>query len=286
MVLDEGHLQPGETQGMIGLLRTLLVTGVAVYLGIALFMYLQQRSLQYFPSREATPPDLLGLSGVSEERVKTPDGETIVMWHAEAKPGFPTILFFHGNGGEMSGRGERMAFYQSQGFGALFVSYRGYGGSTGSISEQGFMTDAVTAYDLLIARGVPPGMIAVVGESLGTGVAVQLAAQRPVGALVLEAPFTAAVDVAAEVYPWLPVRLLMKDQFISRDHIGKVKAPLLILHGDADGVIPVEQGRRLFDMANEPKQLVILHGEGHDAIGSPATWEREAAFLREAMRAQ
>ena len=271
---------------MIGLLRGLILVGVAVYLAIMLYMYLQQRSLQYFPSREGTPPELLGLSGVSEERVKTPDGETIVLWHAEAKPGYPTILFFHGNGGEISGRGGRMAFYQSQGFGALFLSYRGYGGSTGEISEQGFMTDAVAAYDALIARGVSPGMIAVVGESLGTGVAVQLAAQRPVGALVLEAPFTAAVDVAAGVYPWLPVRLLMKDQFISRDHIAKVKIPLLILHGDADGVIPVEQGRQLFAMANEPKQLVILPGEGHDAIGSPATWEREVAFLRGVMKPQ
>lgn len=271
---------------MMGLLRTLLLAGVAVYLGIALFMYLQQRSLQYFPSREGTPPQLLGLSGVSEERVKTPDGETIVLWHAEAKPGYPTILFFHGNGGEISGRSERMAFYQSQGFGALFVSYRGYGGSTGQISEQGFMTDAFTAYDALIARGVPAEEIAVVGESLGTGVAVQLAAQRPVGVLVLEAPFTAAVDVAAEVYPWLPVRLLMKDQFISRDHIAKVKVPLLVLHGDADGVIPVAQGRRLFDMANEPKQLIILPGEGHDVIGTRAIWEREVAFIRAAITPQ
>jgi pimeloyl-ACP methyl ester carboxylesterase len=271
---------------MISLLRALLVTGVMAYLGIALFMYLQQRSLQYFPSREGTPPHLLGLSGVSEERVKTPDGETIVLWHAEAGPGHPTILFFHGNAGEISGRHERMAFYQSQGFGALFVSYRGYGGSTGTISEQGFLTDALAAHDFLTARGIPPEMIAVVGESLGTGVAVQLAAQRPVAALALEAPFTAAVDVAAAVYPWLPVRWLMKDQFISRDVIAKVKAPLLIQHGDADAVIPVEQGRRLFEMANEPKQLVILPGESHDAIGSPAVWEREVAFFREWIMAQ
>jgi uncharacterized protein len=256
---------------MIGLLRSILFIGAAAYLGILLYMYLQQRSLQYFPSREGLSPQAVGLTGVSEERVNTPDGETIVLWYAEPKPGHPTILFFHGNGGEISGRHDRMAFYQSQGFGALFVSYRGYGASTGKISEQGFMTDAFTAYDFLRERGVPPEEIVVVGESLGSGVAVQLAAQRPVAALVLEAPFTAAVDVAAEIYPWLPVRLLMKDQFISRDHIGKVTAPLLIVHGEADRVIPVAQGRRLLEMANEPKELVILAGEGH-AIGSPSVW--------------
>jgi fermentation-respiration switch protein FrsA (DUF1100 family) len=173
-----------------------------------------------------------------------------------------------------------MAFYQEQGFGALFLSYRGYGASTGSMSEQGFITDALTAYDVLARDGIPPSMIAVVGESLGTGVAVQVAAQRPVAALALEAPFTAAVDVAAGLYWYLPVGLLMKDQYRSRDHIAAVRVPLLIQHGDADRVIPVEQGRRLFEMANEPKQLVILTGEGHDVIGSPEVWAREVAFFR------
>ena len=267
-------------------LRLLLVAAAAAYVLIALYMYVQQRSLQYFPDHAATPPQALGLSGVAEERVKTPDGETIVLWHAEPKPGQPTILFFHGNSGEISGRPERMAYYQSQGFGAVFVSYRGYGASTGTISEQGFITDALAAYDALIARGVKPEAIAVVGESLGTGVAVQLAAQRPVAALALEAPFTAAVDVAAEIYWWLPVGLLMKDQFRSRDVIGNVKAPLLIQHGDADRTIPVAQGRQLFDMANEPKELVVIPGEDHGVIHTPEVWAREAAFLRERIKLQ
>ena len=264
----------------MALLRSLALIGGAAYLMILLYMYVQQRSLQYFPGREGTPPEALGLSGVSEHRVKTADGETIVLWHSPARPGQPTILFFHGNGGEISGRHERMSFYQSQGIGALFVSYRGYGASTGKISEQGFLTDALTAYEFLLARGVEPEKVALVGESLGTGVAAPLAALRPVGAMVLEAPFTAAVDVAAEIYPWLPVRWLMKDQFRSRDVIGRVRAPLLILHGDADGVIPVAHGRRLFELANEPKELEILPGGDHDAIGSPAVWARGVDHVR------
>ena len=264
---------------MMGLIRSLVIIAALSYTLVLLYMYLQQRSLQYFPGRQGTAPELMGLSGVTEHRVQTPDGETIVLWHAEPKPGHPTILFFHGNAGEIAGRQDRMVFYQQQGFGALFVSYRGYGASTGRISEQGFVTDALTAYEFLHQRGVVPEQIAAVGESIGTGVAVQLAAQRPVGA-VLEAPFTAAVDVAAEVYPWLPVRWLMKDQFISRDHIASVKAPLLVIHGDADRIIPVSQGRRLFEMANEPKDLVILPGESHDVIGTPGVWAREVEFIR------
>ena len=268
------------------MLRLLLIIAAVAYLVILLFMFLQQRNLQYFPSRLGAPPGEVGLHGVSEERITTPDGETIVLWSAPAKPGLPTILFFHGNAGELSSRAARMAFYQAQGFGALFVSYRGFGGSTGVISEQGLMTDAFAAYDTLISRGVAPGMIAVVGESLGTGVAVQLAAQRPVGAVALEAPYTATVDVAAATYWWLPVRLLMKDQFLSRNWIGKVTAPLLVLHGARDSVIPASQGQSLFALANDPKQLVILPGADHDVIGSPEVWEREAAFFRERIKPQ
>lgn len=267
-------------------LRVILTVVAIAYLGVLAFMYLQQRSLQYFPSRAGTPPEALGLLSVSEQRVQTPDGETLVMWRAEARPGMPTILFFHGNGGEISGRAARMAFYQEQGFGALFLSYRGFGASTGSVSEPGFITDALTAYDVLVKDGTSPQKIAVVGESLGTGVAVQLAAQRPVGAVALEAPFTAAVDVAAGLYWYLPVRWLMKDQYLSRDHITNVRVPLLIQHGDADRVIPVDQGRRLYEMANEPKELVILPGQGHDAIGSPDVWAREVQFFRRHMGLQ
>ena len=267
-------------------LRLILLVAAVAYLGVLAFMYLQQRSLQYFPSRAGTPPEALGLSNVREQRVKTPDGETLVTWRAEARPGLPTILFFHGNGGEIASRAARMAFYQAQGFGALFLSYRGYGASTGSVSEQGFITDALTAYEVLVKDGIPPQKIAVVGESLGTGVAVQLAAQRPVGAVALEAPFTAAVDVAAGLYWYLPVRWLMKDQFRSRDHIAKIGVPVLIQHGDVDRVIPVGQGRNLFDMAQEPKELVILPGEGHESIGSPVVWAREVDFFRRHMGLQ
>lgn len=270
----------------LALLRLMLAVVALAYLAIAGFMYLQQRSFQYFPAHKGTSPQALGLSGVTEDRVTTPDGETIVLWYAPARPGKPTVLFFHGNGGEIADRTERFAFLQSQGFGVMFVSYRGYGASTGEISEQGLITDALTAYDALRARGVEPGDIMLLGESLGTGVAIQVAAQRPVAAIALEAPYTATVDIAADIYWWLPVRWLMKDQFRSRDHIAKVKVPLLIQHGDADRLVPVAQGRALFAMANEPKQMVEVPGEGHDAVFDRAVWAREVAFFNANARSQ
>lgn len=271
---------------MLAVLRTVLLLAVLAYAAVAGFMYLQQRSFQYHPAHKGTAPEVLGLKGVTDERVRTPDGETIALWYAPAQPGQPTVLFFHGNAGEIADRSERFAFLQEQGFGVLFVSYRGYGASSGEISEQGIITDALTAYQFLIDKGVPPREIVLLGESLGTGVAVQVAAQKPVAAVALEAPYTATVDIASDIYWWLPVRFLMKDQFRSRDDIAQVKAPLLIQHGDADEIVPVAQGRALFAMANEPKQLVIIPGATHDAVFDRDVWAREVAFFRANTKAQ
>ncbi len=271
---------------MLLLLRLVLIAVAAGYLAIVLYMYLQQRSLQYFPSHRAPSPAEAGLSGVSEQTIGTPDGERLAAWYAPARDGQPTILFLHGNGGEIGDRSGRMAFYQSQGFGVLFLSYRGYGASSGSISEKGFVTDALAAHDWLQEQGIPARRIAVVGESLGTGVAVQLAVRREIGALALEAPFTAAADIGAEIYWWLPVRLLMKDPFYSRKVIDQVKVPLLIQHGDADTVIPLSHGQRLFALANEPKEMAVLPGAGHEVLSEPEVLARELDFFTRHMPAQ
>lgn len=270
----------------MSLLRSAAIVLAALYGLVVLLMFVFQRSLQYHPANKGLTPELVGLTGVSDLRLATPDGETIRAWHLPAPAGRPTILFFQGNAGEIGDRTARMDFYRERGFGALFVSYRGFGGSSGSMSEQGLVTDAVTAYDWLAAQGIATERILLVGESLGTGVAVQLATRRRVAALALEAPYTATVDVGAELYWWLPVRWLMKDQFRSRDVIGDVTAPLLIVHGDQDRLIPAAHGRRLFELANEPKFLEIVAGGRHDVILEPEVWERETAFFERVLKAQ
>jgi fermentation-respiration switch protein FrsA (DUF1100 family) len=268
------------------MLRIAVILAIALYGLIVLLMYLFQRNLQYHPENKGLTPASVGLSDVHDLRLATPDGESIRAWHLPAPAGRPTILFFQGNAGEIGDRPARMAFYREQGFGALFVSYRGFGGSTGSMTEAGLITDALTAHDWLLAQGITADKILVVGESLGTGVAVQLAAQRPVRAVALEAPYTATVDVGAEIYWWLPVRWLMKDRFPSRDFIGRLDMPLLIIHGDADRLIPVHHGRRLFDLAPEPKEIEIIPGGGHDVILEPVVWEREVAFFERVLARQ
>lgn len=266
---------------LFAILRLLAIALVALYLFAALFMYVNQRNYQYFPSHQGLSAAAAGLSGAVDLRLETEDGETLQAWYAAARPGLPTILYLHGNGGEIAGRAERFAAYQAQGFGVLFVSYRGFGASTGSPSEPGLVNDARAAYDWLIAQGVSPEAIVLVGESLGSGVAVQLAAERTVGAVALEAPYFSAADIASSTYWWLPVRLLMKDKFDSFAYIGKVQAPLLIIHGDQDDIIPLGEGQKLFASANEPKHMLVIPGGTHGSIFSAETWAREMQFFEQ-----
>ncbi|MCU0828754.1 MAG: alpha/beta hydrolase [Tabrizicola sp.] len=261
------------------LLKLGLLAAGSLYAAAVSAMFFLQRDLQYFPTKRDPSPESLGLSGVERVELATADGETVVLWFVPPDEGQPVVLYLHGNAGETADRADRLALYQARGFGAAFLSWRGYGGSTGRPTEAGLMADAEAALAFLEGRGYALGQIALVGESLGTGVAVQLAARHPVGALVLEAPYTAAVDVAARAYPWVPVRLLMKDQFRSRAHIGQVRSPLLVLHGERDRVIPFAMGRALFDQAGEPKTFLSLGPVGHEALFDPATWETGADFI-------
>jgi uncharacterized protein len=261
------------------LLKAIAALAAIMYVGVVAAMYIFQRDLQYVPSHDAPTPEMMGLADLRVERLPTSDGEVVELWYAAAAADKPTILFFHGNAGEMADRAPRLAAYRGAGFGVAFLSYRGYGGSTGAPSEAGFLQDARAAYYWLMLQEVPHNRLVVVGESLGTGVAVKLAATVPVGAVVLEAPYASAVEIAAATYPWLPVHLLMKDQFRSIDEIDFVSAPLLILHGTDDRVIPYASGERLFDVANAPKEFITLDGAGHDALFKPEIWAREIDYL-------
>ena len=260
-------------------IKLTLVTFGVVYAAALAGMYAFQRDLQYFPARHDPAPEEMGLQGVDRIALPTPDGETLVLWYSASTQDGPVILFLHGNAGAMPDRADRLAFYQTRGFGAAFLSWRGFGGSTGRPSETGLLIDAKTAYNYLRDLGIPADRIVLVGESLGTGPAVITAAQNQVGALVLEAPYSAAVDLARKQYPWLPVGLLMKDQYRSRDHIAKVRAPILILHGESDRVIPIGFGQRLFEAAKDPKTFLSLGPVGHEALFDPETWKEGADFI-------
>jgi fermentation-respiration switch protein FrsA (DUF1100 family) len=264
---------------LLSLPRASLFLIVGAYVLITAYMYVTQRSHQYFPGRQGLTASAAGLQGVEDLKLASGDGGTLQAWYSAAKPGKATILYFHGNGGEIADRPERFAAYQAEGFGVFFLSYRGYGASTGSPSEAGLVDDARAAHNWLMAKGIAPDEIMLVGESLGSGVAVQLAAERKIKALALEAPFASAVNIAAAAYWWLPVRFLMKDRYESFSFIDKVKAPLLVIHGDLDDIVPLSEGKALFARAHEPKEMVVVTGGGHGSIFSSDSWRLEMRFF-------
>jgi len=265
-------------------LKLTLIVVVAGYLGLVALMYLAQRSLMYFPDRQRVSPQQAGLPQAREVVLASEDGERLIAWHVPPQADKPVIVYLHGNGGALRHRVPRFAALIEGGYGLLALSYRGYGGSSGSPSEQGLIADARAAYDFI--AGQYPGSVPVLwGESLGSGVAVALAVELPVSALVLEAPFTSTADLAFASYPFIPVRLLMKDQFRSDERIGRVKAPLLILHGARDRVVPISYGERLFALAPEPKKFIRFAAGEHEDLGYHGAVRAALDFLDGVMNA-
>jgi uncharacterized protein len=242
---------------MSGILKVILYAAIA-YAAVVAIAYAAQRKLMYFPDATRVEPARLGLEGVREVELPAPDGARIIAWYAPAPPGQPTLLYFHGNGGNLAGRALRLARYQNARLGVFMMSWRSYSGSTGSPNEQANVADARRAYDHLVGLGVKPSDVILYGESLGTGVAVQLAMEVPVAGVVLDAPYTSTVELGAKAYPFLPVKWLMHDRYESARRIAGITVPLLILHGALDTIVPVTMGRRLHALAREPKKLVIF----------------------------
>jgi fermentation-respiration switch protein FrsA (DUF1100 family) len=248
----------------MALLKWTLIVLLVGYVGVVAVLYFVQRALMYFPDTARTSPAVAGLPEAQEILLDTADGERVIVWHLPPRGDRPVVFYLHGNGGALSHRAARFRGLTADGTGLVAIDYRGYGGSTGHPTESGLAIDAQTAYAFAAER-YPAARIAVWGESLGTGVAAALAAERPIGRLVLEAPFTSAVDLAARRYPFVPVRWLMKDQFRSDLRIAAIAAPLLVLHGARDPIVPIEYGERLFGLAREPKRFVrFAQGEHED----------------------
>ncbi|PZO01150.1 MAG: alpha/beta hydrolase [Hyphomicrobiales bacterium] len=263
----------------------LLFVAVAVYAALLAMLYLRQRDL-VFP-RDATRAEVAqtGLAGAQEVTLTAADGERLVAWVVPPRAGKPVILYFHGNAGNLGrpGRVGRFRALTEDGTGLLAVSYRGYGGSTGSPSEEGLHLDARAAYGAAAERFGAAQLVGY-GESLGTGVVLKLAAEVPLAAVILEAPYLSTVAVAQGVYPYVPVRLLMLDPFRSDTVIGRVGVPLLVLHGARDGVIPFAQGEALYGLANPPKRFLRFPQGGHEDLPAHGSMPEIRLFLADVAR--
>lgn len=258
------------------LLVALSVALVVGYAGVAGAMYTMQRDL-LFNTRDTgnlAKPGTLAIKGGTRVTIPTVDGETLAGWYLAPQAGQPVFLFLHGKGGGLERKKWRWKRIAEHGAGVLAISYRGYPGSSGKPSEAGLMIDGRAAYDWLLQRGHGPEDIVLHGLSLGTGVAVKLATEVPAKALILEAPYTAVVDIAAERFPWLPVSLLMQDQFLTRERIGQVKIPILMAHGTRDSVIPYAHVERLFALAPGGTVLARMDGSDHSTLTRDGLYEK------------
>jgi fermentation-respiration switch protein FrsA (DUF1100 family) len=262
---------------------TILKWGVALallaYIGGLGLLYFAQRSMLFpIPEKTRTAPAAAGFPEAEEHILSTGDGEKIVAWHVPAPEGKPVIIFFHGNGDILAWRVPWFREMIAGGAGLIAVSFRGYAGSSGSPTESGLLQNAEAAYAFATQR-YSPERIVVWGFSLGTGPAVALAANRRIGKLILEAPYTSIADVAAAAFPFVPARWFIRDQFHSDRWIVNVTAPVLIMHGARDRTVPIRFGERLYELARQPKQMVRFPEGGHDDLDEFGAMDVARAFL-------
>jgi fermentation-respiration switch protein FrsA (DUF1100 family) len=274
----------GSGAGVMTALKWFIMLAGGGYVVFVASLYMAQRRFIFVPPQSLHPsPAAVGWPEAEETVLDTADGERVIVWHVPPRGTKPVVIYFHGNGEIVASRAARHRQLSADGVGIVALSYRGYMGSTGSPTEEGLLRDAEAACRFTTSR-YPASPVVLWGHSLGSGVAVALAARHPVAKVILEAPFSSTVDVAALRFPIVPVRWLMLDQFRSDQRIEAVRAPLLIMHGDQDWVIPIYLGERLFKLAHEPKRFVRFPGGNHidlDSFGAIAVAER---FIAESVQ--
>ena len=263
----------------------------AAYGGLALLIYIFQSRLVFFPQtgREIiATPERIGLA-YEDIQLQTSDGISLHGWNIPAPQPRGTVLFLHGNAGNISHRLDSVLMFHRLGYSTLIFDYRGYGNSGGAPSEEGTYRDAEAAWNYLTGqRHIPSCRIVLFGESLGGAVAAWLAARHKAGAVVIASGFTSVPDLAQQLYPFLPVRWLARIRYDTRASLRAVAAPVLVAHSPDDEIIPFEHGRALFAAANQPKQFLELAGGHNDGfIFMREAWVRVLGdFLGEQMDAR
>jgi fermentation-respiration switch protein FrsA (DUF1100 family) len=264
----------------VGIVLLAVVVVLAASVGL---LWVFQRRLIYLPSGRV-PPAASVLPGAEEVTFETADGLRLRGWFVPGgrRPG-PAVLVCNGNGGNRAMRAPLAAALSRMGLGVLLFDYRGYGGNPGRPSEEGLAADARAALGYLAGRPeVDPARVVVFGESLGAAVALRLATERPPAALVLRSPFASLAEVGRVHYPVLPVSWLLRDRFDAATLAGRLDAPLLVVAGGRDRIVPVGHSRRLFAAAPQPKRLVVLAHADHndpDLLAGRQLLQELAAFL-------
>jgi fermentation-respiration switch protein FrsA (DUF1100 family) len=250
------------------MLTSVLTAALLAYVGLVAVLYVAQRSLMYSPGHDLGRPGDHGLAEFSEQQIQTADGIELTPWFLAPPNGGQVLVYFQGNAGTIGDREHKVRPFIDAGFGVLLVGYRGFGNNPGNPTEEGLYADGASALKWLSQVGISAHRWALYGESLGSGVATEMAWRQarqgtPVGTLVLEAPFTSMGDAAASHYPYVPAKLLVRDRFDSLAKIDAIDTKLMIVHGTRDRTVPYRQGEALFAKAKEPKTFQRVENAGH-----------------------
>ena len=244
-------------------LLIILLSFISIYLIILILTYIFQRSLLYHPTENNYSGDQL-LVPIDKLRIKTEDNIKLISWyHKKDSNNYKTILFLHGNAGSLENRIHKINHFKDMNVNFLIIAWRGFSGNDGKPSEKGLYEDAKSALRWLNSKGVANEDIIIYGESLGTGVATEIAQNNNFAGIILESPFTSMVDAGKSKYPFLPVKLLLKDKYESVRKIKKINSPILIMHGKVDKLVPFYMGSKIYELANEPKYSYFSEYDDH-----------------------
>ena len=258
-----------------------MIATVLSYVTLLGLMFLFQRKLQYLPNGHITKISDYSLEGFEEKTLTTSDNQKILSWYKAALPEEKLIVYFHGNAGNMADRSYKFDDFAANGFGVLAISYRGYSGSEGKPTEKNLIADSEAALNFLLDNNYTLQDLIFYGESLGSSVAVQLAARFDPYALILESPFSSAADIGQKPYWFMPVKLMMHDKFESIKFTSKISAKTLIFHGTADEVVPYSQGQELFNSFESKKKFITLQEAGHLDFSSDFLINEMNIFLKD-----
>ncbi len=246
------------------IIKIILISLGLAYLFLVAIIYVKQRDMLYHPHKQVHELRYYKLDNTEEITLVTRDDIALQAWFHPAETNKEMIIFLHGNSGNLEDRVSHLRELIEMGYGFIIPAWRGFGKSEGSPTMEGLFLDARAAINFLQNKHYSLDKTIIVGESLGTGIATQMALEHKFKGLFLITPYTSIADRAGEIYPFLPTQLLTKDDFKVLDNIDKINQPLLIIHGDKDTVVPYQHSEKIFAKAHQPKKLIIYPDVGHN----------------------
>ena len=240
-----------------------ILTIFVIYFLVLVFLYFYQRNLLYHPNENNYSGDKISVD-IEKVKIQTADNIELLGWyHKKNLKDYKTLVYFHGNAGSLENRIHKLNHFQDMDINFLIIAWRGFNGNKGKPSERGLYVDGKSAIDWLKKKGVDEKNLILYGESLGTGIATHLAQNKNYAGVILETPFTSMIDAAKNFYPYVPINLLLKDKFENFKKVKNINAPILVMHGEVDKIVPFSMGKKIYEIANNPKYSYFTKYDDH-----------------------